>query len=139
MTEFNQGSQGRVLPFEIDFDGGDVDRSGVKEENTNVNVGKDISKVEPENLDPELEIKKQRSNLNVDEKEKPGILCCKYWVLSVLFAALCMGTSLYIYAVNFSSKGIIATAYVAPVPFGAMIIVKFLVIGVDRYRNGVFF
>ena len=76
--------------------------------------------------------------MNVKEDEKPGILCCKYWVLSILFAAFCMGNALYIFATKLSSKGIVATAYVGPVPLVVAIIFKFLVAVYDKHKNGMY-
>ena len=60
------------------------------------------------------------------EDEKPGIGCCKYWVLSILFAAFCMGNALYIYATKLSYKGLLATAYVGPIPLATSIVFKIL-------------
>lgn len=75
----------------------------------------------------------------MDESEKPGILCCKYWVLSILFAAFTMGSTLYMYAVYFSDRGIAAPAYVGPVALIPTIIVKFLVSIYDKRTKGKFF
>ena len=50
-----------------------------------------------------------------------------------------MGSALYIYAINFSKKGLIATAYVGPIPLLVVIIVKLLLASYHKYKNGKFF
>lgn len=75
----------------------------------------------------------------MSDGEKPGILCCKYWVLSILFAAFTMGSTLYLYAIYFSDRGYKAPAYVGPVALFLTIIAKFLVAIYDKCTKGKFF
>lgn len=81
----------------------------------------------------------KQANRAIDENDKPGILCCKFWVISCLLASFSMGTSNYMYAVNFSNEGLIAPAYLGPVTLVIMIVLKTLVIFYDKCKNGQFF
>ena len=63
-------------------------------------------------------------------------MCCKYWVLTILLAALCMGIALYIYATKLSQKGLVATAYVGPIPLAASIFCKILLTFYSKLKNG---
>lgn len=49
-----------------------------------------------------------------------------------------MGNALYIYAANLSQKGILATAYVGPIPLLGTFVFKSLVFCYDKYKNGKF-
>jgi len=49
-----------------------------------------------------------------------------------------MGCGLYIYAVNYSSQGLIANAFIAPIPFIALVIYKICILINNKIKKGKF-
>lgn len=76
--------------------------------------------------------------MSTTDDEKPSIFCIKIWLLKTLFASIFMGLGLFLYAVNFSHKGLMAQAYIGPIPLLWHITVKVIYAIRNKIKIGQF-
>ena len=76
--------------------------------------------------------------LSTTDAEKPSILGVKIWVIKCFLASVSMGTGMFLSAVNFSKYGLGAQAYIGPIPFIWLSLIKIFYALRNKWQIGTF-